>query len=118
MVRLFLVDHRNLVHLKASITNGTAVAVSDGSHDASNSNQASAAYTLLDSTGHHGLECSMDLPGDASCQNSYRVEVTGILGALFLIQLSSYIFDNSHGNVAIYCDGKVYWNKPLNSQAI
>mmetsp|Transcript_29082 Transcript_29082/g.33789 ORF Transcript_29082/g.33789 Transcript_29082/m.33789 type:complete len:112 (+) Transcript_29082:838-1173(+) len=101
MVRLFLVDHRNLVHLKASITNGTAVAVSDGSHDASNSNQASAAYTLLDSTGQHGFECSMDVPGDASCQNAYRAEVAGIVGALFLIQLSNYIFCHTQGKVAV-----------------
>jgi hypothetical protein len=95
----------NLTHLRESITNGTAIAVSDGSYDAI-SNQASAAYTLLDSTGQHGLECSMDVPGDASCQNAYRAEVAGILGVLFLIQLSSYIFDQSHGNVSVYCDGK------------
>jgi hypothetical protein len=95
----------NLAHLKASITNGTAIAASDGSYNA-NSNQTSAAYALLDSTGQHGLECSMDVPGDASCQNAYGAEVAGILGALFLIQLSRYIFDHSHGNVAVYCDGK------------
>ena len=48
----------------------------------------------------------LSVPGDASCQNAYRAEVAGILGALFLIKLSSYIFDHSHGNVAVYCDGK------------
>ena len=51
------------------------MAVSDGSYDA-HANKVSAVYILLDSTGQHGFECSMDVPGDASCQNAYR-------GALF-----------------------------------
>ena len=48
----------------------------------------------------------MDVPGDASCQNAYRAEVAGIVGALFLIQLSNYVFRNTQGKVAVYCDGK------------
>ena len=52
----------NIAQLKESLNNGTALAVSDGSYDP-HSHQASAAYTLLDSTGQHGLECSMDVPG-------------------------------------------------------
>lgn len=81
------------------------MSVSDGSYDA-HCNKASASYTLLDSTGQHGFECSMDVPGDASCQNAYRAEVAGIVGAIFLIQLSIYVFRTTQGKVAVYCDGK------------
>jgi len=32
----------------------------------------------------------MDVPGDASCQNAYWAEMAGIVGALLIIQLSTY----------------------------
>jgi len=36
-----------------------------------------------------------------------RAEVVGIVGALFLIQLSNYIFCTTQGKVEVYCDGKI-----------
>ena len=91
----------DLTSIVASILEGTAAAVTDGSF---NLQGGTAAFTLVNLTSGVQLTGANHVPGLPTDQCAYRSELTGILGTVILINIVCKFFRITSRQVTIRCN--------------
>jgi hypothetical protein len=91
----------DLTPIVASIRDGTAAAVTDGSFKLQ---RGTAAFTLVDLASGVQFTGANHVPGLPTDQCAYRSELTGILGTVILIDIVCQFFQITSGQVTIGCD--------------
>jgi hypothetical protein len=100
----FLDSTRDLDTLFRDFSQGTAVAVSDGSY-LPDRRSATAAWIIESSCGTQWIMGSLVVPGPSDCYSSYRSELTGLLAISITMKLLSGGCPQPR-HVLVGCDGK------------
>ena len=98
-----LVGEENIEQIRASIQNGTAIAVSDGSFDQTGQLGA-MSWSISDDKGNCRIEGGGMIPGPPSSHDAFRSEAGGLLG--ILVMVSAITRDIRTGHIEVFCDGK------------
>ena len=93
------------LQLAQHITQGTLLAVSDGSYFDEHKTGGAAWYIESPSSMAHSFGCCIT-PGPPSAQNAFRSELMGILGLIVHINKIATTHNISTGTVTIQCDGE------------
>ena len=86
-----------------AIQAGHCFAVTDGSLKLP---CGTAAFTLVGPTAYGSVRAVHAVPGPLSEGNSYRVELSGILGILVLTSIICQHYEITQGSIPIYCDNE------------
>ena len=89
----------NLDNIASAISNGTAIAMTDGSYKIN----GSAAF-CIGSSFQNIWRGACRVPGHQLIQNSYRSELCGILGVIVLISKLCCSHDIHEGTITLACD--------------
>ena len=92
-----------------AISNGTAIAMTDGSHKL----RGSAAF-CVGASFNKLWRGACRVPGHLSCQNSYRSELCGIAGVLALCSHICRQYPIQSGHITLACDNKSAGHMAIN----
>jgi hypothetical protein len=90
-------------NVATAIRSGHAIAVCDGSYKDS---FGTAAFVLEGATSANRVVAVHIVPGAPEEQSSFRSELSGILGVVYMVQLICTTYQITSGSICLGCDGE------------